>query len=690
MEPKTQKAKGIYAINKHFTTLGFYGTQDEPTVLPLGYDLIKEESDIENLLHWKEGEKKFGRPCPIKPRHGFVDSIPVANKKEALALFRKAKKSDPLAEMILMPLIDAKLNAIWTPGLLAIGAGNDGATSGKGSIQISTNAKLPVTSSTVVDMSAVAKGDVPYFEFVRDAGTSYCVQLRGGPMVGDLGTDYIPKKMTVKKIVKAQGDLEEWETTAKNLKGQEGVVVWHPGGNMADHYAVHSVLNHVPISITVEPKVGGTLEKSKKIMSLDANEVLTGLSLGVEMDLPYKEAALLVLGAVHNMTAFGPRESRLLGVGLSLALRLGMAACFGEARHKTQKLIDRKQVYKKAWKDMGEAVKRFNEARTKFYEGGWKSNFGGPKWAACADATAELWNLVVKFVQSKSEQDLENACMQLNTVINLAHNGGWWFNKFINARWFDIAAKVSGAAPLIAAFHRVYEVMTAKAPIEGLIAKVASADTKKDLAGKKLNAGAKALPYKIQKEGEQWVLVGENDKEGFNHLRDLAYALNVKLGRTTQKSYVAATYAVITRIINKATKNQTEWIIPELNGKEVKKGDDYYVGMEKQTSNAHAHLAAKKAASVMAMPEKIIAAQCKLNGNSLHIQFKTKGGYLKKDIPFKQEWKRGLEMNKKQYGTKDSLAVTPTQYIPVAVSASAVHLLGGKVLVVLKDYELIS
>lgn len=689
MEPKTQKAKGIYAINKYFSTLGFYGTQDEPTVLPLGYDLIKEESDIENLIHWNDGTTKFGRPCPIKPRHGFVDSIPVANKKEALALFRKAKKSDPQAEMILMPLIDAKLNAIWTPGLLSVGVGNDGATSGKGSVAISTAGVLPVKDSTVVDMSAVKAPDVPYFEFVRDAETSYCVQLRGGPMVGDLGTDYVPKKMTVKKVVLAQGDLEEWETTAANLKGQEGVVVWHPGGTMASHYAVHSVLNHVPITTTIEPKVGETLNKSKKVMTLDASEVLTGLSLGVEMDLPYKDAALLVLGAVHNVTAFGPRESRLLGVGLSLALRLGFAACFGEARHKTARLIDRKQVYKKAWKDMGEAVRRFNEARTKFYEGGWRQNFGGPKWAACADATAELWNLVVRFVQSKKEEDLEKAIMQLNKVINMAHNGGWWFNKFINARWFDIACK-QGCAPLIAVFHRVYEVMTAKAPIEGLIAKVASADAKKDLAGKKLNAGAKALPYKIQKEGEQWVLVGENEKEGFNHLRDLAFALNVKLGRTTQKSYVAATYAVITRIINKATKNQTEWIIPELNGQEKKSGNDYYAGLEKQIPNAHAKLAAKKAAMSKPESKKIIAAQCKVNGGSLHIQFKMQSGYLKKDIPFKQEWKRALERNKKQYGTRNSLAATSTQYIPLVISASAVHLLGGKLLVALKDYELIS
>jgi hypothetical protein len=491
MEPRTQKAKGLVALKANPDQLMFGGR-----VQTLPFKLIGEESDIDDPLFYIK-EELFARPCPVDPQHGFVDSRPIKDKQEAKKLFRKAQKKDPKAEMLLMPYIKADFNAIWTPGLLSVGPGNDGATGGHKSIALRTTDQVPLCDAgKLVKAAGVKDGAAPYLEFVgchpaaaAQHETLYLVQLRGGPKVGSLGPDYNPKTIKVQHVVHAKGDLIEWKNMCEKFKA--GTVVVHPGGTMSSHYAVHCVEHDIPIFTSgLIPKVGETLKEIPvKKPEKDVEEVLKGLAMGVTFPVDYESAVLIVLGALHNSLFMDKTDSRLFGVAVMLALKLGFAACFGEARHKEKHGLARHQVYDKAWADIASHVKRFNETRVKFYNKKWSPGFGGKAWGHCADATADLWNATVRLVRHKTKENLTAVVDALNVVINQAHNNGWWFNKFIAASWFNVAAN-SPASPLIVAMRHIYKIMTAPAKLEGLVADIEKAGESEDASASPRRAKA--------------------------------------------------------------------------------------------------------------------------------------------------------------------------------------------------------
>src|SRR5207237_6510131 len=79
----------------------------------------------------------FARPCPVRPRHGFVDSRKVkAFDPDVINLLKESWAEDPDAELLLTPYIPAEFSGVWRPGLLVLGPGHDGATSGHSSIAV--------------------------------------------------------------------------------------------------------------------------------------------------------------------------------------------------------------------------------------------------------------------------------------------------------------------------------------------------------------------------------------------------------------------------------------------------------------------------------------------------------------------------------------------------------------------------
>ena len=75
----------------------------------------------------------FARPCPVKPRHGFVDSRRVAGITALTELARETYKEDKDAEILLMPFLKAEFSFIRTPESITIGRGHDGVTAGRSS-----------------------------------------------------------------------------------------------------------------------------------------------------------------------------------------------------------------------------------------------------------------------------------------------------------------------------------------------------------------------------------------------------------------------------------------------------------------------------------------------------------------------------------------------------------------------------
>ena len=685
MKPgKTQKAKGIALLND----AGFLFHAE---INPLPFDLITELGDFDSLK-W-EGER-FARPCPITPCHGFVDSRPVSSLAEARALFLEARKEDKQAELILMPFVDATYSAIWTPGILTVGVGNDGATSGKGAVTIHTSKKAPLTNESVIEASGIVNGDVPYFEFVRNEASHYVVQMRGGPDISDSGDDYLEGALTVKAVVQPNGeDLLAWKARCENFK--PGTLVYHDGGALSSHYGIHCKTNGIPYFTTRKPKVGAKIELCgckkkpkgvqwcpvcdgyvKSLPELDVSETLVGLSLGVEFQCSYRDAVLMVLGALHNSSYFGKKESRLFGLAVSLALKLGFAACFGEARHKIISGLDRKQIYDRAWSDMGASVKRFNEIRAKFFEGSWKPGYGGKAWGACADATASLWNSVVRFVRSKTDADLNQVKDALNLIINQAHNNGWWFNKFFKGHseamyWFDTSAACP-VSPLIMVCDKVFRILKDEGAIGGLMAQVEKA-TGAGATSSEVESTYKG--YQLRQAGALWLVLDHNGDtlKEVKHLRDAARFLNELYGKPTTKFFVGATYAAITRIINRhgATASGDTWIIPDLNKTDLKES-------------------AKKTVSdnpiFKTEPRKVLQAQASDYGKMIHFQIRTSAasGYEKRDVLSTPEIRKALT-KALALNPATSFAVTDRPYAGATVGPDGIYLADLKV-IALKNF----
>ena len=468
--PTTQKAKGIFALCElalpNFDTLSF--------------QLVQNQSQVKTLQ--LGSFKLFARPCPSIPRHGFLESCVVTTKEEISALLEETLKLDPTGELILMRYIDAAYNMVWTPGLLTVGAGNDGATSGKDAVTLPTSPTLPFINIPANRLDAIFKKagitDAPYLEFVDakskhdyEPSRHYITQLRDGPSLPP-SKDFIPNQVTIKSIILASDypDLLQWEARIHAAAREAGTVVYHRGGALSSHYGVHCKINNVPYITSFAPNIGQVITPTNTTAKeIDAALVIEGFKEGLNVSLHSGNFALyavFTLACLHNLAYFTKDESRYVGIAIAVLLRLGIAACKGEARHrKNVKLpidirnMDRNAIYHKMLNDFSVGIKRLGYTEYVFRFGYWESNIGGYKWADCTKANIELFNLVLALYKVLDTDEEKNGLKRLleayNKNINQAHNNGWYLDKYVEKIWFDWASK-SGSLPAIycgALFH---------------------------------------------------------------------------------------------------------------------------------------------------------------------------------------------------------------------------------------------
>ncbi|MBI2756168.1 MAG: hypothetical protein HYX52_05600 [Chloroflexi bacterium] len=438
--PRSQKAMGVAALQR-----------SELLTPPSCLIRTRRQAEYAWSIMASTGQA-FARPCPVRPRHGFVDSRPVYNLAELLGVMKETRRADPEGEVLLMPTIAATHSAIWRPGLLVGGASNDGATSGKDSFSFPLVERgVPYDLRRLVERSNIGDGNVPYIETVieqKGTGdkaqyTPWFVQVRGGPEVRGTAPDYVPETTRVTRVVEAQGDLLEWEALARTF--DKGTVVYHPGGSLASHYAVHCVLNKVPILITEKPEIGALLEpRGDDRMPLNANAVARGIAAGTAYQLPRKKShnvvAAVVL-ALHNVNAMEGDDGFWIGAAAALMQRLGAAAALGELRHRRKKMgTDRDFVYDKAFLDPFRARRGLSGALYGFLHWNWTRAFGGMAWANCTQATINLDNAIRDVVRDGSETSVAELVGRLNTCVNMAHNSGWWLNKYTTTLVMEQAA----------------------------------------------------------------------------------------------------------------------------------------------------------------------------------------------------------------------------------------------------------
>lgn len=410
---RTQKARGIAALAKSKARI----------LVPRFEVFPADKVQPEQLVGY------FSRPCPMRPRHGFVDSRTIRNVSDGIELIRQTLEADPEAEIVTMPLINAEYSGVWTPGLLTIGNGNDGATAGQSSWSLPTLGSL-VREQILQD--AGVEG-TPYVELLWPRGNDLyrLVQLRDGPALPQT-INFIPQAMTVERIVHAKGDLLAWEREMQATK--PGTVVYHPNGSLASHYAIHAVLNRVPVLVDREPRIGDVLEPEGVVFATapDLAVLRAGFQLALRLKVSYEDAAHVMLTGCHHLSVWTGKHDDLLGLALGFAYRLTVVAALGEMRHvpKGGKMrrtdICRTDVYDEHWQKVHHPETRlsFEEALRSFHGLAWVQSYGGAMWFFFAKWAAMLRNHLV-------EGNTELALQALNQLVHCAHNNGWAFNKFV-------------------------------------------------------------------------------------------------------------------------------------------------------------------------------------------------------------------------------------------------------------------
>ncbi len=466
---RSQKAKGTSLLAK----LALPGFQ------AWTFELIQKPEDItQNIIDTfvfkgYDGQniaKAFARPCPVSPRHGFVDSRAITTIEELTALWEETLAADPDAEIMVGSSIDAVCSGILTgDGTLIVGKGNDGATGGHDSRTYSVCA--PRSMPKIFEIAGVRTN--PYYEIVAGASYCYLVQMRDGPLLPSGAIDFIPRQLTVEHVVVPHTDLLKWESDVKEFA--PGTVVWGKGHGLGSHAAVHCVINNVPFIVSHEPQVGDLIEASeaKPTALLDA-DIQRGSGIAAAFKGKDHEGVnnivKLGVGLLHNWARLQYSDSAgtVLGITLGSILRGTAMAVVGEMRHhrhsgrhktlKTLRKQERYEIYEhldifaKALPDTLElACKEFNSKSFGF-------GYGGPLWANAAVSSLDLMAAI-------SQKDWMEALGICNRIVNMSHNGGYLLNKFVEDSSLNEAAFNPGffLASCIKTLFAVQEIALASA-----------------------------------------------------------------------------------------------------------------------------------------------------------------------------------------------------------------------------------
>lgn len=483
---------------KLFTDGGFYtgrmGLKNPLTQKARGVDFIVKKAnvlkslfyywDVPSHMFFKSGREfseynfnypVFARPCPVVPRHGFVDSVICNNYNELNQVSRATFNVECDSELMIAKPINAQYSAIINNGVITFSSGNDGATSGRDCKYFYINEDPIGDALCISDTGIVEHGQVPFYELVFDSSkdetpTCYLVQIRSAPETPK-SKDYIPSSVLVKNIVKAEGDLLEWEDKLTRLDPKT-TIIDHIGGSLSSHYAIHAIVNRIPIFTTYLPEVGSyiepTIESSSKITDEKREEFykafVTGFggSKDIFKNMKYSRMksefvsyiTKLGLATIHNFSAISSSgDYGVLGISLGMFCRACFAISFGEARFlmdcakpsvseqtkfynifNTYQNVGRANSYYKFFEfDIEKCLNAIELVQELFGEAPWNSGYGGDAWLGCTDGVIKLFNACLS-------RDIESSTKLFNVVINKHHNNGNYLNKVISQCDFDNAS----------------------------------------------------------------------------------------------------------------------------------------------------------------------------------------------------------------------------------------------------------
>lgn len=498
----TQKARGFYSLSNSGTELAPRVKLPPSSILTYknGKSIWKSLSRIlpqncpEPLTRKKLGY--FARPCPITPRHGFVESRPVNTIEEAQKVLEEARLVDPQAEVIVTPRLSGEYSGIATNAGVTWGFANDGVTSGgKGNTYfIPAPALKEQWNKVMLKYKEEIAGDIKdtvYVELVSHNNVVHAVQLRDGPEQS-IQKNYIPRRTTVNAVLTPNGmDLLTWEKYLQDRVAKDGNkdwIVYFPGA-LSSHYAVHAIsLGVAVVTDDAFIKVGTVLEPPavsvpvlteadtrelallirkyyrKKVFSINTGDGNKQFDYDSS-----REVIATISAAIHAMPNWGnePHLMRLRALAMALMPRFILSATMGEVRHwgiagpgrykrkrKSRSfrrrmfiaLNRRDQIYK-AGLNGGHTLKQqiahMEKLAEDFNTPGWgsrygtRSAYGGKRWGDVALAGIRMAKELQAFLERPTVNGWHKLVMAANNALHTVHNNGQSFNKWIGGHWLD-------------------------------------------------------------------------------------------------------------------------------------------------------------------------------------------------------------------------------------------------------------
>ena len=480
--PQTQKIRGLQYTGVPQYWFGELNKRFNMNVLP--YEIPKFDPQRKPL---------FARPCPMKPRHGFVDSRIVKSWKDILDIYKETIAEESEGEVILMRPLSGKYSGVATNAGVVWGSGNNSATNGDdGTIFIPSSVDTFTwnAGSLLVDTHYMGKDyvyqelnklsiyETNYLEIVEDQGNIHVVQRRNGPSV-PAQVDFIPKDMQVKRILHrsdTDGSLLGWEKYIKEIpeKEKDGVVFSHVKGNLSSHWAVHAIEHNIPVVCSQHVYFGQKLKAAtinKHIMSTkDLMDLKKGIAKWLSKDfiLPVSNLDKYILyttiGTIHSMSRWdnSPHLMTLRCVAIASLIRFLCAACVGELRYWNKhgpgrdmsrdgddvnranlktKIPGLKYIEDKnrnsIWTRMlspltlNKRLKIMNSVYYDFGCAGWDRNYGGCNWQAVTLATNNLITAVMLFLRKPTNSNWVSVITTINIALHTAHNNGLAVSKWI-------------------------------------------------------------------------------------------------------------------------------------------------------------------------------------------------------------------------------------------------------------------
>jgi len=467
---KTQKAKGIVTLYEYR-----HGTSTTIS-RSVGYELLETTSVYPYNKDLSKYKHLFVRPCPTRPRHGFVDSRVVQGIYQFNNVVMAAKSVDPQAEFICMELANGNNSALLTPDLLTLSNARTGCT---GNAHNGIKIVLPFDTHQYISdsMKLCAEVTYPYIEMVEHNRTLNVVQLRDGPPIKGVVNDYIPRKVIVENMITCHDDLMIFESQIMNCDPNSTIVYAH-GVPITSHYGAHAMKNGIAFinkmkvyqGMVLEPTVDDKPKKYTMLRNLICRlmkEPLIAMfpitpAPGRHQSQQMRGLAKVGVLGGHGSVVWDVENVHTCNIiAHSLLSFIGTYATslYGELRYYRSRAEDspyenkrvtqcgaintnlRSEVYTKLlYIPVNKVIRNLAAIEADFLAPIWSESYGGGNWARSAWSMHELIKELTYFLNNPCQASWNAVLGQWHRCINEEHNGGRILSKFMPEEVFDLAA----------------------------------------------------------------------------------------------------------------------------------------------------------------------------------------------------------------------------------------------------------